>query len=115
MDIASRIRRQREFLEFFIEKLQKPDPYQGCCYFCEKPVDQKSFNLSLDDVDPLTIHHVSEVREDNRIENRVLCHKACHQEYHKLATKMGLPAMVVREMMVEERRKVKVVTSPISA
>lgn len=110
MDIASRIRRQREFLEFLIEKLQNPDPYKGCCYFCDKLIDIKSFNLGGDDQDPLTIHHLDEsgssVHVNNHIDNRVIMHRDCHQQMHKMSTRMSVPAIVVREMMAEERRKV---------
>jgi hypothetical protein len=116
MDIASRIRRQREFLEFLIEKLQHPDPYQGRCYFCDKEIDKKSFNLGGDDQDNLTIHHVDEsgtaIHVNNHIDNRVVIHKACHQEMHKLADKLTVPAMVVREMIAKERVKKNVGTTP---
>lgn len=116
MEIVSRIRRQREFLEFFIEKLQNPDQYKGCCYFCAKPIDLKSFNLGGDDQDPLTIHHVDEsgtsLHVNNHISNRVVMHRACHQEMHKLSDKLGVPTLVVREMIAKEREKKAVSTTP---
>lgn len=112
MDIASRIRRHREFLEFLIEKLQKPDQHQGRCYFCNELIGPKSFNLSIDDVDPLTIHHVDENRENNVIDNRVLMHKACHQQMHKLSDKMKMPAVVVREMLAKKREEKNISTTP---
>lgn len=107
MDVASRIRRQREFLEFLIEKLQNPDEYQGRCYFCDKLIDIKSFNVPLSGQDPLTIHHVdetgTEVTPNEHINNRVIIHRDCHQQMHKLATKLGMPTALIREMVAKER------------
>jgi hypothetical protein len=92
MYASSRIRRQKEFLSFLLEK------HQPHCYWCGAVIKPDSFNCNEGEVDPLTIHHVDENRENNAIENRVLIHKACHQQMHKLSTEAGVPAMLVREM-----------------
>lgn len=96
MQLESRIRRQREFLNFLLEK------FAPKCYWCDVAIDIKSFDLPPGhDPDPLTIHHVDETGNtespNNHIDNRVIIHKACHQEMHKLSTKLGLPPMLIRE------------------
>lgn len=91
MQLESRIRRQREFLTFLLEK------YAPKCYWCDKPIDSKSFNVLNGEVDPLTIHHVDEDHDNDVITNKVLIHKCCHQEMHKASTALQLPPVVIRE------------------
>jgi hypothetical protein len=99
MQLESRIRRQREFLTFMLEK------FQPKCYWCDKPIDPKAFNLAGHEIDPLTIHHVDENHDNDVIENRVLIHKDCHQEMHKMSTAVGLPPMLIREAKMQKATK----------
>ncbi len=39
----------------------------------------------------LTIHHVSEDREDNRLSNLVIVHTTCHKAYHKEKYELNHP------------------------
>lgn len=97
MQLESRIRRQREFLSFLLEK------YKPKCYWCDQVVDLNVFNLAPGvEQDPLTIHHVNEDHDDNVIENKELIHKACHQEMHKMSTAVGLPPMLCREAKMQK-------------
>ena len=96
---SSRIRRQKEFLEFLLRK------FQPCCYFCGEEIDPGSFNVRSNERDPLTIHHVDEDREHNEIENLVLIHRWCHQQLHKLADGIGIPAEAARELVVKKRKE----------
>lgn len=99
MQLESRIRRQREFLNFLLTK------FAPKCYWCDQVIDPKSFDLPPGhDPDPLTIHHIDEDHDHNVIENMELIHKACHQEMHKLSTKLGLPPMLIREAKFQMKK-----------
>jgi len=97
MNLESRIRRMREFLSFMISK------YQMKCYWCDEALDPNSFNMNLttDENDPLTIHHIDEDHDNNVLPNMELIHKRCHQEMHKLSTKLGLPPAVLKEAKMQ--------------
>ena len=97
MLLESRIRRQREFLQFLLAK------YAPKCYWCDKPIDPNSFNLAPGvEQDPLTIHHLDEDHDNNVLPNMELIHKACHQEMHKASTAVGLPPAILREMKFKQ-------------
>jgi len=74
----SRMRRRNQFLEFFVRKLDTK------CYFCDVEIDPKVFFGWRDN---LTIHHINHDRDDNRIENLVICHRGCHAQYHRAIEK----------------------------
>lgn len=97
MLLESRVRRQREFLQFMLAKFKMK------CYWCDQEIDPNSFNVAAYEVDPLTIHHVDENHDNNVLENMELIHKACHQEMHKASTSTGLPPMVLREVKMRAK------------
>lgn len=97
MTLESRIRRQREMLQFMLAK------YAPKCYWCNQFIDPKSFNLAPGvEHDPLTIHHIDENHDNDVLPNMELIHKTCHQEMHKASTAVGLPAVVLREMKMKQ-------------
>lgn len=62
------------------------------CHFCGEPVTTRGQRA-----DDLAVHHLNEVKGDDRIENLAGCHKRCHGRYH--ASK--------QEQTVEKRAKLR--------
>jgi hypothetical protein len=96
MQLESRVRRQREFLTFLLEK------FAPKCYWCDKVIDKNSFNLSGGGYDGLLVHHIDEDRDHNLIENRTLIHATCHQQLHKVSTEMNLSPAIVRAAKIQQ-------------
>lgn len=59
------------------------------CCFCRKELDDYTdFVKHGNATGPkflakLTIHHVNEDHQDNRLENKALCHTSCHKSHHR--------------------------------
>ena len=79
MIIYNKVKRYKEFIDFFIRK-QKPR-----CFFCGKIITPDSFYPKKGyKRDELTIHHIDENRNNNNPSNLVLVHRTCHRRYHRL-------------------------------
>lgn len=58
------------------------------CWFCEKRLDTNLFAKHGETVGPkftakISIHHVNHNHDDQRMENKALCHTSCHKGYHR--------------------------------
>lgn len=60
------------------------------CYFCNKPISEAAemFTEHGNSVGPklldkISIHHINGDHNDNRDENKALCHTSCHKSYHR--------------------------------
>lgn len=64
------------------------------CCFCLEPMHDADFVRHGNAVGPkftekLSIHHVNEDHDDNRMSNKALAHTSCHKGHHRsLANKM---------------------------
>ena len=68
------------------------------CWFCKKPLDTNLFVRPGEAPGPrftakLSIHHVNGDHDDQRMENKALCHTKCHKSYHRSKSNAARAAM----------------------
>lgn len=61
----------RDLLIFLLDK------YDVRCCFCGKRVTKEDIPVRGSPL--VTVHHVNQVHEDDRIENRAVAHRRCHK------------------------------------
>lgn len=83
----------RELVHFLLQGAgetprRSTGPY--LCYFCKEQLDSYAGDfvehgnaIGPKFLEKLSIHHVNGDHDDNRSENKALCHTSCHKSFHR--------------------------------
>lgn len=94
----------REIVHFLLAgagaSLRAPVTSAIMCVFCHDELHDEEFTTHGNSVGPkfeggLTIHHKNGNHDDNRMENKQLCHTSCHKSFHRTVSNNRRAAKVV--------------------